>query len=228
MTWLTGWIVPCGSGRGSRVMSVHSPATRASSAASARRALAPARAAAISSLRALSAGPAVWRSSGLMAPSSRIRSATSPFLPRAASRTSSSAGSSPAAAMAVRYFSRMPVMSSTSRLSGMPGRRLAQGTAIASRRPAAPAPVPRQRIAKRPRRARPAGQAPGPGEARRRWRLGRSGRPEARAAGRGVWGNPVGGGSGRGGPGRCAKRAGPRKGRRGPIDAGRSGGRDRG
>ena len=59
-----GWMRACGGRPGASVTSAHSPATRASSAASASRARAAARAAVSSSFRALSAGPAVWRSSG--------------------------------------------------------------------------------------------------------------------------------------------------------------------
>ena len=55
---------------------------------------ASASASAMSSFSALSAGPAVCRSSGGMAPRPRISPETSPFLPRAARRTSSSAASS--------------------------------------------------------------------------------------------------------------------------------------
>ncbi len=72
-----------------------------------------------------------------------------------------------------------------------------------------------------PRAARTA--CPRTEKARRRWRLARSGRPEAQAAGRGGCSVTFGRGSGRVGPGRRAKRAGPRQGRRGPIATGRSG-----
>ena len=60
-------------------------------------------------------------------------------------------------------------------------------------------------------------------KARRQRRLARSGRPKARAAGRGGCNVTIGRGSGRVGPGRRATRAGPRQGRRGPIATGRSG-----
>ena len=64
-----------------------------------------------------------------------MRSETSPFLPRAARRTSSSAASSGAASMAVRYFSRRPVMSSKVSPSRR-GRCLAQGKRDCKRRAA--------------------------------------------------------------------------------------------
>ena len=64
----------------------------------------------ISSFSALSFGPATWRSSALILPNSRICRETSPFLPTAATRRSSSAVSSAAEAMAFRYFSRRSSM----------------------------------------------------------------------------------------------------------------------
>ena len=112
VTWLTGWIDPSATGRAASVTSAHSPATRAASAASPSRAFAAASAAPSSSFSAFSAGPAACRSSGLIAPSPRISSDTSPFLPSAATRTASSPASSPAAAISPRYRSLRPAIPS--------------------------------------------------------------------------------------------------------------------
>ncbi len=94
VTWLTGWMVPCGRGRPGRVTSSHSPLSRSSSAASSSASLRARRLASISSLRRFSSAPRVWRSSGVIRPSSFINPLISPFLPSAASRTSSSAAGS--------------------------------------------------------------------------------------------------------------------------------------
>ena len=56
------------------------------------------------SFRPLIAGPLVLRSSGVIAPSVFSSAETEPFLPSAATRTASSAASSPAAAIAVQDF----------------------------------------------------------------------------------------------------------------------------
>ena len=99
-------MVPCPRPRDGRVTSNHSLCKRSFSAASARAAFFAARALLISSFRAFNAGPATWRSSGVILPNSRIFRLTSPFLPTAARRVSSSAASSAAFEMASRYFWR--------------------------------------------------------------------------------------------------------------------------
>ena len=104
VTWLTGWIVPCLRSRAGSVTSSHSDRSLSSKAASASASFFAERAALISSFRALSAGPAVLRSSGVILPSSRIFRLTSPFLPTARTRSSSSVASSAAPAIASRYF----------------------------------------------------------------------------------------------------------------------------
>ena len=104
LTWLTGCRLPWRCGRDGRVTSSHSSRRRASSAASASPAFLAASAELSSSFRAFNAGPATWRSSGVILPSSRIFRLTSPFLPTAATRIASSAASSPAPAICSRYF----------------------------------------------------------------------------------------------------------------------------
>ena len=118
MTWLTGWMVPCGRGRPGSVTSSHSPASRASSAASSSDALRARRAVSISSRRAFSALPVVWRSSGLILPSSRIFRLISPFLPSAARRTSSMVAGSAASLMRSSHCWRRGVRSSIVMPSG--------------------------------------------------------------------------------------------------------------
>ncbi len=97
VTWLTGWIVPCGRCRGGSVTSSHSVFNRSSSAASSSAARRADSAELISPFSALSRGPASCRSSGVIRPSSRMARDTSPFLPTARTRTSSSVASSAAA-----------------------------------------------------------------------------------------------------------------------------------
>ena len=58
----------------------------------------------ISSFKAFNAGPAIWRSSGDILPSSRIFKLTSPFLPTAAIRTFSKDVSSTASETAFKYL----------------------------------------------------------------------------------------------------------------------------
>jgi hypothetical protein len=97
VTWLTGWIVPIRRCRAGSVTSSHSARRRSSSAASASAAFFAVIAAFTSSFSAFRAGPATCRSSGLIWPNSRIFRLISPFLPRAATRSSSSDASSEAA-----------------------------------------------------------------------------------------------------------------------------------
>ncbi len=104
ITWLTGWIVPRGRGRAGSVTSSHSDRSRSSSAASARPDLRARRAASISSFSTFRLAPAALRASGSILPRVAIRALISPFLPRAAMRTASSADSSAAAATAARYL----------------------------------------------------------------------------------------------------------------------------
>ena len=134
----TGWMVPRGRGRPGSVTSSHSARSRSSSAASASAARLARRAASSSSFRPLSAGPAVWRSSGDISPSSRIFRLTSPFLPSAARRRSSSAASSAAAAMPDRYFAFRSVRASMSGLRGNAGPCYKAGGANARERRRAP------------------------------------------------------------------------------------------
>src|SRR5690606_37531660 len=102
MVWLIGWTRPraLGAACKGRVMSTVSALRRASSAAALRVALLASIRPAISTLRPLIAGPALLRSSAVMEPSEASNAETLPFLPKAATRTASSAASSPAAAMA--------------------------------------------------------------------------------------------------------------------------------
>ena len=102
ITWVIGCSEPCGSGRTGRVTSTVSEARAASSALASRSALRASRASLRRVLRPLSAGPITWRSSGLILPSSRIISETEPFLPRADTRTASSAASSAAPSIWLR------------------------------------------------------------------------------------------------------------------------------
>ena len=104
VTCETGWIVPWPRLRDGKVTSSHSLRRRSSSAASARPAFLAFKAELISSFSAFSFGPATWRSSGVILPSSRIFKETSPFLPTAAMRKSSSAASSVTFAIASIYF----------------------------------------------------------------------------------------------------------------------------
>jgi hypothetical protein len=82
-TWEMGWMVPAGLCRPGNVTSNHSDFKRSSKAASAMADLRALRAEFTSSFNALSAGPAICRSSGDILPNDRICRLISPFFPTA-------------------------------------------------------------------------------------------------------------------------------------------------
>src|SRR5258707_11633517 len=103
-TWLSGWIRPASAGvsRTGSVTSRVSEASRASRAADFSTSRRAASAWLTLSLARLIAAPWVLRSSGDILPRVASSAEIEPFLPRAATRTASSAGSSPAAAIWLR------------------------------------------------------------------------------------------------------------------------------
>ena len=103
-TWLSGWMRPASAGasRSGSVTSMVSDASRASSAADFRTSRRAVSAWVTLSLARLIAAPCVLRSSGDILPSVASSAEIEPFLPSAATRTASSAASSPAAAIWAR------------------------------------------------------------------------------------------------------------------------------
>ncbi len=91
ITWLTGWMLPCGTASAGSVMSTRSAARRASSAAPSSAALRAAIASVTASRRSWISGPWLWRSSGVIAPSVLSRPVTTPLLPSAPTRRASTA-----------------------------------------------------------------------------------------------------------------------------------------
>ncbi len=118
MISVIGWMRPRSAGeeRTGRLTSTVSRARRSAIARSRNSPLRSEISACISSLSALIAAPRVWRSSGLMLPSVFRSSETHPFLPKAATRTASTAASSLAAEMSamivVFQFARSVIVSS--------------------------------------------------------------------------------------------------------------------
>ena len=106
ITWLSGWIRPASAGdsRSGSVTSMVSEASRASSAADFRMSRRAVSACVTVSLARLIAAPCVLRSSGDILPSVDSSAEIEPFLPSAATRTASSAASSPAAAIWLRIW----------------------------------------------------------------------------------------------------------------------------
>ena len=104
ITWLSGWIRPVSAGgsRSGSVTSMVSDVSRASSAADFSMSRRAASASLTVSLARLIAAPCVLRSSGDILPSVASSAEIEPFLPSAATRTASSAASSPAAAISSR------------------------------------------------------------------------------------------------------------------------------